>query len=159
MNDVHAIERGPLRTVLVGLDGSPASERAMAWATARCCETGARLLAAHVFTYSAELALDLPPTGMTSWRRHTTRELKGEWTRRAREAGVRVEIELIEHDSVAGGLVTLAARESADLVVLGAHGHGNFAERLLGSTTYRIAHRAPVPVVIVPPDWKPPVAA
>jgi nucleotide-binding universal stress UspA family protein len=37
--------------------------------------------------------------------------------------------------------------------VVGARGHGNLCERVLGGVTYRLSHRARHPVVVVPPEW------
>ena len=37
-----------------------------------------------------------------------------------------------------------------NLIVVGAQGHGSFTDRVLGSVTYRLAHHADRPVVIVP---------
>jgi nucleotide-binding universal stress UspA family protein len=39
--------------------------------------------------------------------------------------------------------------------MLGRHGRGNLADRLLGATTYTVTHRASTPVAIIPPDWQP----
>lgn len=39
---------------------------------------------------------------------------------------------------------------AADLLVIGSHGHGTLHGKLLGSTSERVVHRAPCPVVIVP---------
>lgn len=39
---------------------------------------------------------------------------------------------------------------SADLLVLGSHGHGLVARVLLGSTAQRVLHRAEIPTLIVP---------
>jgi nucleotide-binding universal stress UspA family protein len=49
---------------------------------------------------------------------------------------------------------TLLAQGSraADLMVLGTHGFGRFSRLLSGSVAGEIAHRAPWPVVIVPPE-------
>jgi nucleotide-binding universal stress UspA family protein len=135
------------------MDGSPGALRALAWATARAGETGATVVAAYVLTYTSQLVNDLPPVGMTRWRRTIETELNGAWTDPARAAGVPVRTVLLEEESSAAGLLALVQREDADLVVLGAQGHGNLASRLLGGTTYRVAHRSPAPVVIIPPDW------
>ena len=42
-----------------------------------------------------------------------------------------------------------------DLLIVGAKGHGGLADRVLGGVSYRVAHRARQPVVVVPPDWSP----
>jgi nucleotide-binding universal stress UspA family protein len=148
-------EVGHEQVVLVGLDGSPAGARALAWATGHCRDTGARLVAVHVLTYDREFFTDLPPTGMTNWRRRAARGLDGAWTEPARAAGVTVRTELVEDSSTANGILAAADRHGATLVVVGVHGHGNLADRILGATTYRIAHRSSVPVVIVPPEGTP----
>lgn len=46
--------------------------------------------------------------------------------------------------------VLIAESEEADLLVLGARGHGGFTGLLLGSVTTSVAHHASCPVVIVP---------
>lgn len=139
--------------ILVGLDGSPTSTKAFGWAVSHSVASGAEVLAVHVVTYSHELAADLPPTGMTDWRRAVAADLEGAWTAAARDAGANVRTLLVEADSTAAGLLDAAHAHGATLVVLGAHGHGNLADRLLGSTTYRVTHRARTPVVVVPLDW------
>lgn len=58
----------------------------------------------------------------------------------------------MEDESPAAGLLAVARSESGDLLVLGSGGHGSIAGRILGSTSYRISHQSPVPVVIVPSD-------
>ena len=144
-------QRGKL---LVGLDGSTTSANALAWAVSHCAASRSELLAIHVITYSHELAADLPPTGMTNWRRSVAADLEGPWTATARDASASIRTMLVEADSAAGGLLKVAEYEGVSLIVLGVHGHGNFADRLLGSTTYRVTHRARTPVVVVPPDWR-----
>lgn len=140
--------------ILVGLDGSAPSAEALAWAVSHCAASGSELLAIHVITYSHELAYDLPPTGMTNWRRSVAAELESTWTASARDAGAGIRTMLVEGDSAAGGLLKVAENEGVSLVVLGVHGHGNFADRLLGSTIYTVTHRARTPVVVVPSDWR-----
>ena len=76
-----------------------------------------------------------------------------------REAGVAVNTELLEDDTPAAGLLRAAGAHDVDLVVLGAKGHGNLADRLLGATTYKVSHAANIPVVIVPAEWQPSAAA
>lgn len=145
-------------TILVGLDGSPNAARALAWATVRARETGASILAVHVLTYSAEFRRDLLLETITTWRLELIAQLRGEWTRPVRDAGVTVRTEVIEDDSAAAGLLKAADRAHAELVVLGAKGHGHLTG-LLGATTYKVSHKARMPVVIVPVDWQPHVAA
>ena len=45
----------------------------------------------------------------------------------------------------------IKASQGADLVVLGPRGHGGFARLMLGSVTSQVAHHANCPVLIVPP--------
>jgi len=148
-----------MRTILVGLDGSTGANRALTWAVERARESDAALLAVHVLTYSTEFGRDLTLDTVTTWRRELETQLRGEWTAPARRAGIAVAVELLEADSAASGLLTASERPDVDLVVLGAQGHANIADRLLGATTYKVSHAAKTPVVIVPRHWTPRAAA
>lgn len=148
-------ESAPLRTILVGTNGSPGAQRALAWAVARSLESGAGIVAVHVLTYSREFTADISASTITTWRRDLEKDLAGSWTEAARAAGVEVRTHVVEDETPAAGVLAAAARYHADLIVLGTHGHGNLADRLLGATTYAVTHRAHTPVVVIPPDWRP----
>jgi nucleotide-binding universal stress UspA family protein len=46
-------------------------------------------------------------------------------------------------------IVRLATEIKADLLVIGATGHSQFYERMLGSRADRLVHLAPCPVLVV----------
>jgi nucleotide-binding universal stress UspA family protein len=140
--------------IVVGVDGSDGGQRALEWAVARSVDIGATLIAVHVLRYTKELLRDLPPTGITRWRRDLEAQLNRLWVTPARDVGVAVKTLLVENDTAAAGLATTADREGADLIVVGCHGEGNLADRILGSTSYKLTHRATQPVVVVPSHWR-----
>lgn len=147
---------GDQGTIVVGLDGSAGGQRALEWASARALEAGSAIVGVHVLTYNKELAGDLSTKTWTTWRRNLERDLAGPWTASARDAGVKVETTMVEAERPDEGILRVARQHNAGLIVLGAHGRGALSDRLLGATTYRVAHRAHTPVVIIPPDWTPP---
>jgi nucleotide-binding universal stress UspA family protein len=142
-----------MTTTIVGVDGSESAARALAWATEACGRSGDELLAVHVLTYDHELARDISLDTLRTWRIELRDDLEGPWTQAARDAGVRVRTKLVEDDSVAAGILAQADEPEVTTVVLGANGHGGLADRLLAATSYKVAHRAKVPVVIIPPGW------
>lgn len=62
-----------------------------------------------------------------------------------------VEVELVQ-DRPVEALIRVAQARSADAIVVGHGGRGPMAGALLGSITYEIVHRSPVPVLVVPSD-------
>jgi nucleotide-binding universal stress UspA family protein len=66
---------------------------------------------------------------------------------------------VVEDDTTAAGLLRVADREEADLVVVGTRGQSTLAGRILGSTSYSLTHNARRPVIVVPPTWRHPTAA
>lgn len=136
--------------VLVGVDETAGAQAALEWAVAQARRTDAEVLAAHVLTYSRELSNDLSPEGMTSWRRRAHEALESTWTEPLRESGVPFRTVFTEDDHVDRGLLRVAEDEDVELIVVGRHGAGGWANRLLGSVANKVAHRADRPVVIVP---------
>lgn len=141
-----------MNRILVGVDDSPGAARALRWAADLSAITGATVLAVHVLTYNEQFRRDLTLDTTTTWRRRVDESLHHEWTEEARQAGASTDCQLLEAESVAAGI--LDAADGVDLIVLGAHGHGDLADRLLGATTYRVSHAARTPVVIIPVDWR-----
>lgn len=145
---IHADEAGgPDRhaPVLVGIDGSPASEAAIALAFDEASHLGVDVVALHAWSDVGVF----PMLGM-DWR---DSEAKGQEILAERLAGwqeqypdVRVQ-RLIFCDKPSRWLVQES--EQAQLVVVGRHGRGGFAGMLLGSVSSHVAHSAKVPVIVV----------
>ncbi len=138
--------------VLVGIDGSPASELATAIAFDEASWRGAELVALHAWT-DAEVP-NIPSrewTGLTriSW---TALQSAADETLAERLAGWRERYpDVVVHREVvvnrpAQHLVERS--ESAQLVVVGSHGRGGFAGMLLGSVSTAVAHAVRTPLVV-----------
>jgi nucleotide-binding universal stress UspA family protein len=69
----------------------------------------------------------------------------------AENPNLSIETEMVNARPV-DAIVLVAENRNADLVVVGHGGRGPFRAALLGSTTYELVHRAPVPVLVVPDD-------
>ena len=145
----------PFHLFVVGADGSEGSIRAMQWVAQLARKTGTPVLAVHVLTYSRELVGDITPETMRPWRREIEIDLRSRWVAPLMAAGIEHRCLVVEADSCAAALLETADREGADLLIVGAKGHGGLADRVLGGVSYRVAHRARQPVVVVPPDWVP----
>jgi nucleotide-binding universal stress UspA family protein len=131
--------------VLLGIDGSPASEAATALAFDEASRRGVGLLALHVWSDVGVF----PVLGM-DWR---DRESEGEEILAERLAGwqerypdVRVD-RLLFCDKPSQWL--LKESEHSQLVVVGSRGRGGFPGMLLGSVSSAVTQAAKVPVIVV----------
>jgi nucleotide-binding universal stress UspA family protein len=141
--------------MLVAIDGSTTSDRALAEAIRLAKLTGARLRLLHVidveaFGGAARGYVD-PHGAMFAALRRFADEVLAERQARAAAEGVGVETEVIDDEAghVGEGIVADAERWGADLVVLGSHGRRGVRRLLLGSTAERVARLASVPVLLV----------
>ena len=135
--------------IVVGVDGSPDSARAVAWAAETASALGARVVAVHAVGMLEHQRGD--PAGA-----HLMPEMEA-WTRALEELpSARVERRLVPADPVTA-LMTVAAEENAGLVVVGTRGVGSRgvgadAGTALGSTSLHLAERSLGALVIVPPS-------
>ena len=139
-----------IRTIVVGVDGTEGSHRALEWTAERATELDADVVAVFAMPATSEFVMSIPPLpaeAVHGLRSH----FETDWCKPLRDAGVRYRSYVIEQ-SPAHALVHFAEREHADLLVLGAHGHGSLTDRLLGSVSYTVSHAAPCPVVIIPAE-------
>jgi nucleotide-binding universal stress UspA family protein len=141
-----------VQKVVVGLDGSEGSRRALDWVLATLAAPALEVVAVHAVRPMGEFLLDLPALGLDKWRQNLAWQLEEVWCRPLREAGVSYRA-VTREDNPARALGRVGDDEQADMIVVGAQGHGNVAEELLGSVSYKLAHTAHQAVVVVPADW------
>jgi nucleotide-binding universal stress UspA family protein len=138
--------------VVVGIDGSATSRRALRWARDEAAAREATLGVVHAWHIPAAavspygwVAVESAPFSEAAQELLTTavREEVGE------RAVAPVAPEVVEGPAAP---VLLDAAVDADLVVVGSRGHGGFTGMLLGSVAQQVARHAPCPVVVVPPE-------
>lgn len=143
--------------ILVAIDGSPHSERALSHAIGLAKGLSAALCIAHVVDsgwlgVGMELAIDTMP--LTQARHAAGEKLLADARQAAQAAGLAAETCLVEMATPADHVAALIAKEaadrSADLVVLGTHGRRGVERLLLGSVAEGVARLSPVPVLLIP---------
>lgn len=130
--------------VLLGFDGSPASELATAIAFDEASLRGVGLMALHVCSdtdMSSAFAMEW--SALQSVADKMLSERLAGWQNRYPDVTVQL---LVEFERPARQLLDHAER--AQLVVVGSHGRGGFAGMSLGSVSTAVAQAARVPVIV-----------
>lgn len=141
------VPTGETPHVVVGVDGSPASVRALTYARAEASRTGARLRVLHVLP-DVE-AFGAPFVVPEEDLRRAGRELVAE---ALAEAGIDTdEVDVVLRRGRPVGALLDAARE-AELVVVGADQRSLAARVITGNTTAGVAAGSSATVVVVPED-------
>jgi nucleotide-binding universal stress UspA family protein len=134
--------------VLLGIDGSPASELATAIAFDEASFRGVDLVALHAWADA-----ELPRVARVEWSalQSAAREILAERLAGFQERYPDVTVHRrVVLDRPARHL--LDESESAQLVVVGSHGRGGFAGMLLGSVSTALVHAARIPVILARQD-------
>lgn len=125
--------------IVVGVDGSAGSKRALEWALAEAQlrEVGVRLvygITARPSAYPDE-AMEMLADALT-------------------DAGGAPEGVAVERTAQFGSAVELLLDQAqeADLLVVGTRGRGGFAGLVLGSVSQQVVQHAPCPVVVIPEE-------
>jgi nucleotide-binding universal stress UspA family protein len=148
--------------IVVGVDGSPGSLRALRWALD---EGAARRVVVRVLTVwrgvrvGEDAATELLDVSTLARYEQASAEMARTRLERAiaeavAESAAAAGTVAVEPVAVEGDAAETLCREAAqaDLLVVGARGRGTFAELSLGSVSAKCAHHSPCTVVIVPPD-------
>jgi nucleotide-binding universal stress UspA family protein len=150
--------------VVIGYDGSPAAERALAEAAAllgprpalvvvvweagrafEAAEWAALTLDTPAPTVDLRTAIELDQAAYASAER-TAHQGAG----LGRSLGLPAEALVVADDvTIADTLIRVAGERDAPALVVGAHGHGAVKEVLLGSTSRDVVRHAPCPAVVV----------
>lgn len=136
--------------IVVGVDETASSRRALAWAAREAVRRSATLKVITAWTWEAvegaPLAAVDPPAMMET--AETTQSEALEAVLAELETKPVVAREIVQ--SAASEALVEASRE-ADLVVVGTHGRGPVRSFLLGSVSQSVIRHAQCPVVVMPP--------
>jgi nucleotide-binding universal stress UspA family protein len=138
--------------VVVGIDGSAASEAAIGFAFDEASLRGCGLVAVHTWNEVfidpelkvARIAIDT--TGLQERAHELLAQQLAGWQEKFPDVEVR---RVVTQGRPLGAL--LESGEDACLIVVGNRGHGGFDGTLLGSTSQGLAHHAPCPLVVIRP--------
>jgi nucleotide-binding universal stress UspA family protein len=148
----EAVEKNE-RFIVVGVDGSEPSLKALRWAAQQARLTGATLRV--LTTWEVATGTGWVPTFPVDYDpQAVARQALDEAVTETLGADPDVAVERIVKEGHAAP-VLLAAAKDADLLVVGSHGHGAFAGMLIGSVSEHLVRHAPCAIVVVHCD-KPP---
>jgi nucleotide-binding universal stress UspA family protein len=135
-------------TILLALDGSEASQRAIPLAEDLAKQSGGRIIVGHVRELvvgrGGGQTLNANEDELEAGVRATAARLA--------ESGIDTTVEVATSGmgGPAHALAEIAEREHADVIVAGTRGHAPVAGLLLGSVTQRLLHVASCPVLVMP---------
>ena len=137
---------GEKRRVVVAVDGSDDSSRAMEWAVTEARGQGLPLEIVHAVPHLL-LEDDAPP--VADLRGRVDRVLQAGHQRAARAPAVETEVRRLEPFGLEVAPAIVEAADAVDTLVLGARGHGRVAGLVLGSVSQYAARHALGTVVVV----------
>ena len=130
--------------IVVGIDGSENSEKALRWAIEEAGFRGTRVRAVLTWTYLGQSGSKLGPLTTEV----DAQNLLSEIVERVGGENVGIIDAVTVNDLPADGLLDQAS-SGASMLVVGSRGLGGVKGMLLGSVSRTLVERAPVPVVVV----------
>jgi len=137
------------RPVVVGVDGSPLSEAALAFAYEQASVRGVPLIAVHTWW---DLIADPKIAPIVDWdameadAKVVLAERLAGWAEKYPDVRVH---RMVTHERPAHALVTESRR--AQLVVVGSRGRGGATGLMLGSVSHKVLHRSHCSVAVLRP--------
>jgi nucleotide-binding universal stress UspA family protein len=137
--------------VVIGYDGSEASEDAVAFGLTWCRSTGDVPIVATVYPEEHPLGAGRVDAEWASYVREQAESIQDQARTTVGDVAL---YRTVASTSAAHGLADLAEDVEAVLVIVGTTQQTGLSRALLGSSTERLLHGATAPVTIVPPGWR-----
>lgn len=144
------------RKILVPLDGSGWSQRALPHAIDIAISNQSEVILLSVFSapaqsYTSELALAGQNSAVNELRLSTSMYLNGLCSE-LRERGIPASYEVVDGSDAAAAICKYLQTANVDLVVMSTHGRTGLARMIFGSVARAVMECAQVPTLLVHPD-------
>ena len=137
--------------VVIGYDGSEASEDAVAFGLTWCRSTGDVPIVATVYPEEHPLGMGRVDVEWASYVREQAEIIQDKARATVGDAAL---YRNVASTSAPHGLADLAEDVEAVLVIVGTTQDTSLTRTLLGSSTERLLHGATAPITVVPPGWR-----
>jgi len=139
--------------ILVPVDGSPTSERALQEALRLARQQSGRLELVHVLgdVRLMEANSYINYAEMKDAMTSAGKKLLAQTQMAAQQSGTAAEVKLLEAGGarIASAIVEEARQWQADLIVIGTHGRSGFSRVLFGSVAEGVVRTAHIPVLLI----------
>jgi nucleotide-binding universal stress UspA family protein len=147
---------GRYKKILVPLDGSGWSRRAIPHAVDIARANGSELVLLHVFRpptaeYADQIVLAGQEGQIEELRQAAQQSLDG-LSSELHSQNIEVKTQVIEGVGVASAICDYVREENIDLVVMSTHGRTGIARFLFGSVAAKVMEGVKVPVLLIHPD-------
>ena len=137
--------------VVIGYDGSQASEDAVAFGLTWCRSTGDVPIIATVYPEEHPLGIGRVDVEWATYVREQAEIIQDKARATVGDAAL---YRNVASTSAAHGLADLAEDVEAVMLIVGTTQETGLSRTLLGSSTERLLHGATAPVTVVPPGWR-----
>lgn len=140
-----------IKKVLVPVDFSSCSEKALQYAQAFARQFGASLTLVHVVQFSPIPGTEFSEVDFPAVEQRVIKQSRQELEKTASSLrGENLKIETVLSEGRPATEIARTARETgADLIIISTHGHTGLKHVLLGSVTENVVRHAPCPVLVV----------
>jgi nucleotide-binding universal stress UspA family protein len=149
-------EREKMAGIVVGIDGSEHSRRALVWAAQEAALRQVPLIAVHAYDpapgyWIAPVPYVEEDPALTKKALEVAQQ-EVDSTLAALDPGSRPPVVTVRAVAGSPASTILEAADDADLIVVGSRGSGGFHRLMLGSVGTQVVHHAHRPVVVIPAD-------
>lgn len=143
-----------MKTILVPVDFSENSDKAVAAAKIIAAKNGAELIFLHAYQpYVTDITIPASLTSLPIYQEleDSYKAQLDAYAVQAREEGLQADT-VWENHEIHDSIIKHAEALVADLIVVGRTGKGSFMDKLIGSSATRVTLHAPCPVLVIPPQ-------
>lgn len=136
------------KTIVIGLDGSERSLKALLYGQSLGDKYGATLILVHAYPHTSDLRDFEGYASLLAKRKNSGERVLDGGVELMAETTIVFEKDLLEGPA-ADALISVAEIRDADLIILGTRGLGAVKGLLFGSVASKVSHHAPCPVLLV----------